>query len=93
MAFGGGLGFDVDLCALRLGGAGLAVVAEGGSRLVVEVPAGRLTAFERTLRGSSFARLGSVTDADGLLRWGSREVGRLGLARLYERWRSSLVLP
>ena len=93
MAFGGALGFDADLAATGLHGPGLAAVAEGGSRLVVEVPPARRKAFERTLRGSPIAPLGAVGEADGILRWGAREVARLDLAELYPRWRSALVLP
>jgi len=93
MAFGGALGFDVDLAPTGLAGPGLAAVAEGGSRLVVEVPAEKERAFLRTLRGSPVARLGSVTDRAGRLRWGERTVATLDLDALYRRWRSALVLP
>ncbi len=93
MAFGGALGFDVDLRSTGLAGPGLAVVAEGGSRIVVEVPATKTQAFERTLRGTPTVRLGRVTERDGGLRWGDRDVARLDLAALYPRWRGALVLP
>jgi phosphoribosylformylglycinamidine synthase subunit PurL len=93
MAFGGSLGFDVDLARTALDGAGLAAVAEGGSRLVVEVPPTHLRSFERTLRGSPVVRLGAVTSAGGVFRWGARELARLDLASLYRDWRSRLLLP
>ncbi len=93
MAFGGGLGFDAELSATGLAGPGLAAVAEGGSRLVLEVPASRRLAFERTMRGRPVARLGTVAERDGRLRWADRPLGALDLAALYPRWRSSLGLP
>ncbi len=93
MAFGGGLGFDVDLAATGLDAPGLAAVGEGGSRWVVEVPHGREGAFERALAGSPCVRLGSVTRSGGALRWGAAELARLDLAALYPRWRHGLGLP
>ncbi len=93
MAFGGDLGFAVDLARTGLGSPGLAGVAEGGSRLVLEVPPARRTAFLRTMRGSPIAALGTVTRAAGRFGWGSRELASLDLADLYPRWRSGLSLP
>jgi len=93
MAFGGGLGFDADLVATGLRTPGLAAVAEGGSRLLVEVPGGRAASFERAMRGTRAVRLGTVTEKDGLLRWGADEVARLDLGQLYPRWRTGLALP
>ncbi|HYB63576.1 MAG TPA: phosphoribosylformylglycinamidine synthase subunit PurL, partial [Thermoplasmata archaeon] len=93
MAFGGGVGFDLDLEATGLDGPGIAAVAEGGSRLVVEVPDRAVRAFERTMRGSPFSRLGTVTAAGGAVRWGPRALAELDLARLYPRWRTGLALP
>ncbi len=93
MGFGGRLGFDADLAATGLDGPGLAAVAEGGSRLVVEVPEDRTAAFTRAFRGLPCARLGEVTAADGRLRWGEHELARLDLVDLYERWRGALGLP
>ncbi len=93
MAFGGGVGFDVELSATGLAGPGLAAVAEGGSRFVVEVPKARRRAFERSLRGEACRPLGEVTDDGGRLRWRGRELARLDLRELYARWRSGLPLP
>ena len=93
MAFGGSLGFEVDLAATGLAAAGLAAVTEGGSRLVVEVPARSTSRFERSMRGSPVARLGAVTSSRGSFQWGTKEVARLDLAGLYPRWRCGLVLP
>ena len=93
MAFGGDLGFEVDLSATGLGSPGLALVAEGASRLVVEVPAGAETAFQRTMRPSPFARLGAVTESGGAWEWGPKSLATFDLAPLYERWRTGLGLP
>jgi phosphoribosylformylglycinamidine synthase len=93
MAFGGALGFDVDLTANGGVGAGAAAVTEGGSRFVVEVPSARQERFARTMRGLPCARLGTVTGAGGRLRRGEDELALLDLARLYPRWRGALVLP
>ena len=93
MAFGGGLGFEVDLSATGLPGPGVAAVSEGGSRLVVEVPPEQERSLARTLRGSPVARLGSVTEGAGRLRWEGQELATLDLGALYLRWSSALVLP
>ncbi len=93
MAFGGGLGFDVDLGALGLGGPGAALAAEGGSRFVVEVPARAAGAFERSFRGLPRARLGDVRAKDGTLRWRGETRATVDLTALYPRWRTSLGLP
>ena len=93
MAFGGGLGFSVDLERTGLATAGLALVAEGASRWVVEVPAEGSDRFERRLGGVPKMRIGSVTERDGELRWGGRSLASVPLAPLYERWRGGLGLP
>jgi len=93
MAFGGGLGVDVDLAATGLSGPGLALVAEGRSRFVVEVPRARADRFRRAFRGLPCAPIGTVVDGGGHLRWGERTVGEVDLAALYERWHDGLPLP
>jgi phosphoribosylformylglycinamidine synthase subunit PurL len=93
MAFGGGLGFDVRLDATGLDGPGLALVAEGRSRLVVEVPAARVRSFRAAMRGVPCVELGAVTDGPGVYRWRGEAAASIDLARLYPRWRSGLALP
>jgi phosphoribosylformylglycinamidine synthase subunit PurL len=94
MAFGGGLGFAVDLAATGLPSAGLSLVAEGASRFVVEVRADGVARFARAMRGIPTVRLGTVTDdGAGRLAWGGRSVAALDLAELYPRWRAGLGLP
>lgn len=91
MAFGGSLGFSVDLAATGLHGPGLAAVAEGGSRWVVEVDRGKVEAFERCLRGQPVSRLGAVTAMDGIFRWGERVEANVDLTELYAAWRTGLL--
>ncbi len=93
MAFGGQLGFDVDLEAAGLPTPGLALVAEGGSRFVVEVPVGDTDRFEAAMGGLPFDLLGRITSDDSILRWAGRERSRLDLRSIYPRWRSGLGLP
>jgi phosphoribosylformylglycinamidine synthase subunit PurL len=93
MAFGGGLGFDVDLATTGLSGPGIALVAEGRSRLVVEVPLRSAAAFERAMRPAPCVRIGTVTERTATLRWGERSVATLDLGELYGRWRNGLTLP
>jgi phosphoribosylformylglycinamidine synthase subunit PurL len=93
MAFGGALGFAVDLDRTGLDTPGLAVAAEGGSRWVVEVPGDRTSRFERLFGGLPVARLGSVAPRDATLRWNGTSRASLSLGPLYERWRTGLGLP
>jgi phosphoribosylformylglycinamidine synthase subunit PurL len=90
MAFGGGLGFSVDLARTGLAGPGSALVTEGASRWIVEVRAGSAGAFERAFRGRPIVKLGEVREGPGLLRWNEKEVGRIDLEELYRRWRTGL---
>ena len=93
MAFGGGLGFSVDLRATGLTDTGVALVAEGGSRFVVEVEAGNARRFERALGPTPHAPLGEVTEQEGTFRWAGRSLATVPLESLYPRWRSGLGLP
>jgi phosphoribosylformylglycinamidine synthase subunit PurL len=93
MAFGGRLGFSVDLATVGLGSAGLALVAEGRSRLVVEVAAADERRFLRTMGRTPLTRLGETTRSGGTFRWGPRALAEVDLGALYDRWRSGLGLP
>ncbi|MCI4347817.1 MAG: phosphoribosylformylglycinamidine synthase subunit PurL [Thermoplasmata archaeon] len=90
MAFGGGLGFSADLAATGLSGPGIAAVAEGASRWVVEVDRNLVPTFEHQLRAEPVARLGEVAARRGLLTWGDRAVADLDLSDLYAAWREGL---
>lgn len=90
MAFGGALGFDVDLGAIPLDSPGQALVAEGGSRWALEILRGREREFERLLRGEPLVHLGSVVEESGRLRVQERTVAELDLRALYPRWREGL---
>jgi phosphoribosylformylglycinamidine synthase subunit PurL len=94
MAFGGGLGFDADLSRTGLDSAGVALVAEGGSRFVVEVPLAAERRFARALGRTPHARLGEVVARRrGVLRWDGHALADFGLETLYEEWRTGLGLP
>jgi phosphoribosylformylglycinamidine synthase len=93
MAFGGGLGFAVDLDATGLCSPSLALAAEGSSRFVVEVPEAERRRFERAFASPVGARLGEVVAADANLRWEGRSLATVPLLPLYERWRGGLGLP
>ena len=93
MAFGGGLGFDVDLAKAGLSSPGLALAAEGASRFVVEVPPDQERRFVRTMGHAPLARLGHVTDGGGALRWDRTDLASVDLAALYSAWRTGLGLP
>jgi phosphoribosylformylglycinamidine synthase len=91
MAFGGGLGFAVDLAATGLAAPGVAAAAEGASRWVVEVDAEREAAFRRRFARLPAVRLGRVeSEPVARFRWEEREVGRVDLLALYPRWRTGL---
>jgi len=93
MAFGGGLGFSVDLASTGLSGPGLALAAEGGSRLVVEVTAGNERRFEHSLGRVPHAVLGEVKERGGTIRWEGRSLTTVPLDSLYSRWTTALGLP
>lgn len=93
MAFGGGLGFSVDLATVGLDSPGRALAAEGSSRFVIEVPSASESAFERTLVRIPHARLGVVTARGGSFLWNARPLAEVDLGTLYVRWRSGLGLP
>lgn len=93
MAFGGGLGFDTDLATLGLDSSGLAMVAEGASRFVLEVPTSGEPEFRRTLARAPHVRLGTVTERNATFRWGASPLARVDLDPLYAKWRVALGLP
>jgi len=93
MAFGGGLGFTVDLDVTKLASPSLALAAEGGSRFVVEVPSGERRRFERSFGPRACARLGEVAPSDATLRWQGRPVAILPILSFYASWRNGLGLP
>jgi len=92
MAFGGALGFRADLAATGLADAGTALVAEGGSRFVVEVAAGSEREFEAGIPRAARALLGTATDGGGELRWKDRSLAEIDLRSLYPKWRTGLGL-
>ena len=93
MAFGGGLGFSVDLARTGLDAPAQALLVEGASRWVVEVGSTYARSFEAAMRGLPISRLGEVTDGHGRFRWADRALGSVDLAALYPRWRAGVGVP
>ncbi len=94
MAFGGEVGFSVDLAATGLSTPQEALVVEGASRFVVEVARGEETRFEGRFRGLPWSRLGQVTRSRvGSFRWNEEPRASVELGSLYERWRAGLGIP
>lgn len=87
MAFGGGLGFDVDLARTGLSSASLALAAEGQSRWVIEGKPGREAAIERWFAGLPLTKLGQVRERGATFRWGAERVASADLDELYSEWR------
>jgi phosphoribosylformylglycinamidine synthase II len=87
MAFGGGSGFTLNLDRIPGVDPRSAMVAEGGSRFLVEVTPDNAARWERICRGLPLARVGTVTH--GRFRFESKGdmVASLDGADLYERWR------
>jgi len=93
MAFGGDLGFSVDLDVTGLPSPSSALAAEGRSRFVVEVPEKSRRRWEALFPRPQLARIGTVTGGDATLRWRGRELATVPLRPLYERWRTGLGIP
>lgn len=93
MAFGGGLGFAVDLAQVGLDTAAHALAAEGSSRWVIEVHESDAPAVEKAFRGLPIARLGTVTDRNGAFSWAGQPVSSIELGALYGRWRAGVGVP
>lgn len=90
MAFGGNLGFDVDVGSIGIEPAWRALVAEGGSRWVLEVAPEHLNKVMVRLEKFPMARLGTVTSKGGRLRQGTKVLAELDLPALYASWRNGL---
>jgi phosphoribosylformylglycinamidine synthase subunit PurL len=90
MAFGGGLGFSADLARTGLSSPSLAIVAEGGSRWVLEVERSAAGRFESAMRGVPLARLGEVRSGPGQFQFGPRDVAMLDRLAVYPRWRAGV---
>ncbi|HEV2315964.1 MAG TPA: phosphoribosylformylglycinamidine synthase subunit PurL [Thermoplasmata archaeon] len=87
MAFGGGLGFEVDLDSLGLDSPGRALAVEGASRFVLEVPPEAESSVRRGFRDEPLVRLGTVTEGYLGFRSRDRTVASLAREHAYARWR------
>ncbi|MDE1881264.1 MAG: phosphoribosylformylglycinamidine synthase subunit PurL [Euryarchaeota archaeon] len=90
MAFGGRLGFDVRLPSVPGLEPWQLLVAEGGSRWVIEVSKDDAPSVEHALSGLPCLRLGQTAQGRGTLRTGDRVLASLPLSELYPRWREGL---
>ena len=89
MAFGGELGFDVDLSRTDGIEPWQALVTEGGSRWVAEIAPQDQPLFERTFQGLPYRQLGRVGASRGVFRAGTdRVIASVDLAELYGPWRA-----
>ncbi len=88
MAFGGGLGFEVDLSSLTGAESWVPLFSEGGPRWVLEVPPHAQERVESGLSGLSYARLGTVGGRTGRFRHGPSLFAELDLPGLFPRWQS-----
>ena len=91
MAFGGGMGFDVDLGAIPSLPSSVAALSEAGSRWVLEVDPGRADEVEEHLAGLPWTRLGTVTAEGGIFREREQKLVELDLGALYGPWRQGLA--
>ncbi len=88
MAFGGGLGFEVDVSSLPGAEGWVHLFSEGGPRWVLEVPPGGEEALEAALTGLPYARIGAVGGVSARFRQGPRLLAELDLPTLFPRWQS-----
>jgi phosphoribosylformylglycinamidine synthase len=90
-AFGGDLGFDIDVAAMgHVERPHVALFSETASRFVVSVPAGEEAAFESALGGDTVF-LGRVTKAGrARIFMGGRGLVDVGLAQLADEWSRAL---
>jgi phosphoribosylformylglycinamidine synthase len=93
-AIGGRLGFEADLSLAPQDG-GISDVAllfgESQGRFVVSVSPKNAAAFEETLQGSAFARIGSVADSPALrVRRGDKTLIDTSVDAAFAAWRKPL---
>jgi phosphoribosylformylglycinamidine synthase II len=88
MAFGGGLGFDVDLSGLSGTEDWVPLFSEGGPRWVLEVPPQAQERVEAGLSGFPLGLLGRVEGRAGRFRHGPSLLAELDLPGLFPRWQA-----
>jgi phosphoribosylformylglycinamidine synthase len=94
MAFAGGMGVEADLGKVPADGDlrdDHILFSESNSRFLVEVREGDREAFEEALKGSVFARIGTVTGDRVIVKDGrGKEVISADIASLKEAWQGTL---
>jgi len=90
MAFGGIVGFDVDLATTGLDSPAAALSAEGGSRWIVECDPTRRREFAKVMTGIPVAEFGTVVGGPSQVRWNESVLATPDLAELYPRWRAGI---
>jgi phosphoribosylformylglycinamidine synthase len=94
MAFTGGVGLNIDLDKLPASGemrTDYLLFSESNARLLVEVPEAKAAAFEKAMKGSTFARIGAATKEKRLIitRKGKKVVEE-PLTELISSWKTPL---
>lgn len=94
MAFTGGLGLEVDLAKVPATGKirdDLLLFSESNGRLLVEVPEADAEAFEKLMKGSTVAHIGTVTAETHLrIKKGKRTVIDLANEETIRAWKTPL---
>jgi phosphoribosylformylglycinamidine synthase II len=89
-AFSGGYGMDLDITPLGLDSDIVALFSESQSRFVVTVAENKAAAFESAMAGSTFTRLGSVTEQKVFKVQGNTAAFEASLSELKEAWQRPL---
>ena len=95
MCFAGALGMDIDIVHVPLGEKitqhAVVLFSESNSRFIVEVEKGKEQEFEKTLSGSSMARIGAVTRTGNFTaRSGNSVLIDEDINELQSAWKSTL---
>ncbi len=97
MAFAGELGVEIDVSVLRQSSfvdASVLLFSESNSRLLCEVPMDKIDAFEASLRGVPFQRLGQVVIDDRVhVQCEGKSLIDCSWSELRDCWRSPLDYP
>lgn len=90
MAYGGDLGFDVDLAAISGMDPRVAAVSESGNRWVVEVPSDRVSEFRQRMEGLPVTPLGCVRGDQAIFRSKEAVLLEASVSKLRTSWERAL---